>query len=83
MSSDLRANSEGIRDDRSGELIALLHSHLDLFDQHQSQLHRPFETLKRFFKIYIRDFEGAAELRDTLMHTKSTSEVREVLAAHD
>ncbi len=82
-SSDLRANSEGIRDDRSGELIALLHSHLDLFDQHQSQLHRPFETLKRFFKIYIRDFEGAAELRDTLMHTKSTSEVREVLAAYD
>lgn len=61
------------------DLLNLLHFHLDLFDEYQEQLHRPFETLKRFFKIYIRDFEGASELRDKLMHTKSTDEVRALL----
>lgn len=61
------------------ELIALLHSQLNLFDQYQPQMVRPFETLKRFFKIYIRDFDGASDLRDHLMHTKSTGEVREIL----
>ncbi len=61
------------------ELITLLRMQLDLYDYWQPQLGRPFETLKRFFKIYIRDFEGAAELRDQLMHTTSTDEVRALL----
>ena len=61
------------------ELIKLLNYHLDLFDHYQPTLGRPFETLKRFFKIYIRDFDGAKELRDQLMHTKNTSEVRQIL----
>lgn len=61
------------------ELIALLHRQLDLFDHYESDMHKPFETLKRFFKIYIRDFDGASELRDQLMHTKSTDEVRALL----
>ena len=65
------------------ELFDLLCYQLDLFDKYQSQLHRPFETLKRFFKIYIKGFDGAAELRDKLMHTKSTDEVRAVLATYD
>lgn len=38
-----------------------------------------FEPLKRFFKIYINSFPGAAELRAKLMDTKNTAEVREVL----
>lgn len=61
------------------ELLELLRSQLDLYDQYSSLTHRPFETLKRFFKIYIRDFEGAAELRDALMHTSSTDQVRSLL----
>jgi len=62
------------------ELIDLLHYHLDLFDHYSETLEpRKFEPLKRFFKIYLHGFPGAAELRDTLMHTKSTAEVREVL----
>ena len=65
--------------EHKSELIALLHYHLDLFDHYQPTLGRPFETLKRFFKIYIRDFDGAKELRDQLMHTKNTSEVRQIL----
>lgn len=64
------------------ELLDLLRLQLDLYDQYQPELSRPFDTLKRFFKIYVRDFEGAAELRDQLMHTKSTDEVRAILGAH-
>ena len=80
-SSDLCTVADG--DDGSGntksELIRLLHYHLDLFDHYQPTLGRPFETLKRFFKIYIRDFDGAKELREQLMHAKSTDEVRKII----
>ncbi|HJP81541.1 MAG TPA: tRNA-dihydrouridine synthase [Candidatus Saccharimonadales bacterium] len=59
------------------ELLSLLDFHLDLFDKYSKELEpRRFEPLKRFFKIYIRDFPGASELREKLMHTKSTDEVR-------
>lgn len=59
--------------------LQLLSLQLDLYDQYHEQTGRPFETLKRFFKIYVRDIPGASELRDQLMHTKSTDEVREIL----
>lgn len=62
------------------ELLDLLRLHLDLFDKYSSELEpRKFEPLKRFFKIYIRDFPGASELREQLMHTKSTDDVRALL----
>ena len=66
-------------DNHKEELLALLNYHLDLFDSYQPILGRPFETLKRFFKIYIRDFDGAKELREKLMHTTTTDEVRQLL----
>jgi tRNA-dihydrouridine synthase len=63
------------------ELLCLLRLQLDLHDKYSAEFApRKFEPLKRFFKIYIRNFDGASELRDTLMHTKSTEEVRDVLA---
>lgn len=62
------------------ELIGLLNTHLDLFDKYSKELEpRKFEPLKRFFKIYIRDFPGASELREQLMHTKTTDEVRALI----
>lgn len=64
---------------RKAELIKLLQYHLDQYDHYQPLIGRPFETLKRFFKIYIRDFEGASDLRDQLMRTNSTDEVRSIL----
>lgn len=64
------------------ELIGLLKLQLDLHDKYSAELEpRKFAPLKRFFKIYIREFEGASELRDKLMHTNSTDEVRELIAA--
>lgn len=64
------------------ELIGLLHVQLDLFDEYSQKRPRPYDPLKRFFKIYIRDFAGASELRDQLMHTRDTAAARAVLASH-
>ncbi len=63
------------------DYMSLLNQHLGLFDQHNTDVSpRKFEPLKRFFKIYVRNFEGASDLRAQLMLTKNTSEVRQVLA---
>ena len=62
------------------KLFDLLNYHLNLYDQAiKSTGPRPFEPLKRFFKIYINHFPGASELRESLMHTKTTDEVRVIL----
>lgn len=62
------------------ELLSLLLLQLDLHDKYSNEFSpRKFDPLKRFFKIYVRDFDGAAELRDKLMRTKSTMEVRDIL----
>lgn len=67
----------------AGDKLKLLQLQLDLYDQYGHQTGRPFDTLKRFFKIYVRDFAGAAELRDQLMHTTSTDDVRAALEQFD
>lgn len=70
------------RDHNRDELISLLNLQLDLHDKYSTELGpRKFDPLKRFFKIYIRDFPGASELRDKLMHTKTTDEVRNLLGS--
>ena len=68
------------REHSQQEMLELLHLHLNLFDAAAADEPRKFDPLKRFFKIYLRGFAGASELRDTLMHTKTTAEVRQVLA---
>ena len=60
------------------QLFDLLNYHLDQFDEHEP---RKFEPLKRFFKIYVKDFPGAAELRAKLFECKSTDEVRRALVS--
>ena len=62
------------------QLLSLLRLHLDLHDKYSEELEpRRFDPLKRFFKIYVRDFPGASDLRERLMHTKDTDEVRSIL----
>lgn len=75
---ELAAESEDI-DMLMQKRLDLLRLQLDLYDNYSGQTGRPFDTLKRFFKIYVRDFPSAAELRDQLMHTRSTDEVRATL----
>ncbi|MHA6482796.1 tRNA dihydrouridine synthase [Paenibacillus sp. strain BS8-2] len=63
----------------SEELLDLLRLHLDLHDHYSAEVRRSFSALARFFKIYVRGFRGASELRNHLMSAKSTSEVRALL----
>lgn len=62
------------------ELLALLHLQLDLQDQYAAKVPRAIVGLHRFFKIYVKGFPGASDLRVQLMQTKSTAEVRAILA---
>lgn len=64
------------------ELFKMLRTHLNLYDKYSTaEIPRKFDPLKHFFKIYIRNFNGASELREKLMQTKNTKEVRELLDA--
>ena len=67
------------REHSSKELLDLLRLHLDLYDRYTRGEGRPYKPLTRFFKIYVRGFRGASELRNRLMDTKSTDEVRALL----
>lgn len=61
------------------EMIGLLRLQLDLQDKYAEQVPRSIIGLHRFFKIYVKGFPGANDLRVSLMNTKSTAEVREIL----
>ncbi|KQL34814.1 tRNA-dihydrouridine synthase [Bacillus sp. FJAT-25509] len=63
----------------SKELLDLLRLHMDLHDKFSYLELRSFKALHRFFKIYVRGFRGASELRNQLMSTSSTDEVRAML----
>ena len=67
------------KDHNSQELLELLRLHLDLFDKYSAVEPRAFKPLRRFFKIYVRGIRGAGELRNQLMSTESTDEVRALL----
>lgn len=67
------------------EYLNLLLLQLELYEHYVTNgVPRPYTHLHRFFKIYIRGFNGAAELRNNLMNTKTPNEARtlvnEVLA---
>ncbi|WLV25383.1 tRNA-dihydrouridine synthase [Aciduricibacillus chroicocephali] len=68
------------REHSSKELLDLLRLQLDLHDKYSKELEpRPFKPLRRFFKIYVRGVRGAGELRNELMSTETTDEVRALL----
>lgn len=58
------------------ELMDLLNLHLDLFEKYNFS---SYEPLKHFFKIYINNFPGAADIRAKLMETHSVIEARKIL----
>ena len=58
------------------ELIALMRYHIDLYERYEM---RPYDPLKRFYKIYINNFPGASEIREKLMLTKTIDEARAIL----
>src|SRR5699024_11045232 len=55
------------------DFLKLLMLQLDLHDQYSTELEpRLFKPLRRFFKIYVRGWSGASELRKQIMTTDTT-----------
>ena len=73
------------------EKIALLLYHLDVWEQEYTNPEYPansrfpylkdYAHLKRFFKIYIKDFAHAPEMRQSLMNTQTIEQAKAVLEA--
>jgi len=58
--------------------IELLRKHVELFDKTWGP-ERRFDTLKKFAKVYISDFDGAKELREQIMATSSAPELLKLI----
>ncbi|MEY8445768.1 tRNA-dihydrouridine synthase [Enterococcus ratti] len=69
------------REHSTEELLGLLRLQLDLQDRYARDVPRSMTGLHRFFKVYVKGFPGANDLRSQLMSTKSTAEVRVLLDA--
>jgi tRNA-dihydrouridine synthase len=60
------------------QLLQLLVKHLELFEATYGATSPKFAMMKKFFKLYIRDFDGSALLREKLMSAKTTSEALKI-----
>jgi len=69
---------KSIQDLSRQQKIDLLLQHLKLFVNTWGD-QKSFHILKRFFKIYIKDFPGALALRTQLMNTSSAKKVSTIL----
>lgn len=58
--------------------LQLLLDHARLFNAHWGR-RKNFHVLKRYFKIYSADFDGAGELRENLMLTETLEDVETAL----
>lgn len=70
-------NKKELRFGTKKERLRILLLHVQLHQDRWSK--RRFAQLKKFFKMYVKDFPGASELRAKLMGTSSAKEVIEVL----
>lgn len=63
------------------EKLGLLTRHLELYAATYSNRERPFAPLKKFAKVYLSGFSGAAELRERIMNTSSVEEMQACIRA--
>lgn len=61
------------------QYIEILTSHLKLQEKHWGQ-EKHFDVMKKFFKMYIKDFAGANELRQKLMETTNSNQAKKILS---
>jgi tRNA-dihydrouridine synthase len=61
--------------------LELFRQHLDLYES-VWQGSKPFDPMKKFAKLYISEFSGAAELRAHIMETSTADQARETLKNH-
>lgn len=58
--------------------LQLLKKHVALYESTWGQK-KNFQVLKKYFKIYLADFEGASDMRQIFMETNSYEEVKELV----
>ncbi len=63
-------------------LIQILLKHLNLYEKTWGETKNP-EPMKKFYKMYINKFEGANELRQRLMETKTFTAARDILSKYN
>ena len=63
------------------ERFELLLQHIHLFEKTWTNK-KNFNILKRFFKIYLNGFEGASQLRDSLMQIGSANDALKIVQAY-
>ncbi len=62
------------------ERLNILIEHTELFEKELSgPKHKSFAVMKKHFKAYVNDFNGAKELRIKLMETENAGEVRKII----
>ena len=64
---------------RAGERLDALLAHLDLFETNWGD-RKHFLILRRFFKIYLSEFPGAADVRNRMMQATGFEEARTIAA---
>lgn len=60
------------------DLLNLALYHVELYEKTWGE-RKNFSILKKFFKMYVKGFRGASDLRIKLMLTKSIDEIKEIL----
>ncbi len=60
------------------QMLEILEGHLQRYEANGRT--KPFQILKKFFKIYVNGWPGAVDLRTRLMETKNPDEVWAILA---
>lgn len=63
------------------DYFKLLIKHIDLFEATWGHT-KNFEVIKKFFKMYIKDYEGANTFRQKLMEAKSLEEMRNIISSN-
>lgn len=62
--------------------IELMMKHVTLFSETWGKT-KNFEIMKKFFKMYVREFDGASQLRQKLMECKTPEEVENVIINYE
>lgn len=69
---------KNFKEHTTGESLQLLLDHTKLYCQTYPEKHR-FAALKKYFKMYVRSFDGADALKKQLMETKTYPDVEKLV----
>lgn len=73
--------TEATKEHTVQEKAQLLLLHTQTYEKYFTGI-KPFEPLKRFYKIYMSGFDGAAEIREELYTAKTSTEIKSILHKH-